>query len=73
MTSPLSHVLMSLPGVGMRTKATILLTIGDASTFTSPEHLAAYAGIAPVTRHPGTSIRGEFPHDQGQTSQKRFL
>ncbi|MET1156383.1 transposase [Arthrobacter sp.] len=48
---------MSVPGVGIKTAATILLTIGDAGTVTSPGHLAAYAGIAPMTRRSGTSIR----------------
>lgn len=43
---PLSEVLMSMPGVGIQTAATILLTIGDAGAFASPGHLAAYAGIA---------------------------
>lgn len=37
----LSTVLMSMPGVGIKTAATILLSIGDASTFTSAGHLAA--------------------------------
>lgn len=51
---------MSVPEVGIKTSATILLTIGDARTFTSAGRLAAYACIAPVTRRTGTSIRGEF-------------
>ena len=54
---PLSQVLMSMPGVGVKTAATILLTIGDAGAFTTAGHLASYAAIAPVTRRSGTSIR----------------
>jgi hypothetical protein len=58
---PLSGVLMSMPGVGITTAAAILLTIGDGSSFRTAGHLAACAGIAPVTRRSGTSIRGEYP------------
>jgi transposase len=51
-----------MPGIGVRTAARILLEIGDASAFTSAGHLAAYAGIAPVTHRSGTSIRGDVYH-----------
>jgi transposase len=70
---PLSRVLMSMPGVGIKTAATILLTIGDAGRFTSAGHLAAYAGIAPVTRRSGTAIRGEFPARSGNKQLKSAL
>jgi transposase len=62
---PLASVLMSMPGIGIKTAAQILLAIGDGSAFETPGHLAAYAGIAPVTRRSGTSIRGEFPARSG--------
>lgn len=58
---PLSAVLISMPGVGIRTATRILLEVGDGSAFKSAGHLAAYAGIAPVTHRSGTSIRGEQP------------
>jgi hypothetical protein len=48
-----------MPGVGVRTAARILLEVGDGSSFPTSGHLAAYAGLAPVTRRSGTSIRGE--------------
>ncbi len=67
---PLSTVLTSMPGVGVRTAARILVEIGDASTFPTAGHLAAYAGIAPVTRRSGTSIRGEFPSRSGNKNLK---
>lgn len=70
---PLSNVLMSMPGVGIKTAATILLTIGDASTFTTAGNLAAYAGITPVTRRSGTSIRGEYPARSGDKQLKNAL
>jgi transposase len=70
---PLASVLMSMPGVGIKTAATILLTIGDGSSFKTAGHLAAYAGIAPVTRRSGTSIRGEFPARSGNKQLKNAL
>lgn len=56
--SPLSRVMASMPGVGVKTAAQILLAAGDMSAFPTPGHLAAFAGIAPVTcryRRPMTS------------------
>ncbi|MEH0057962.1 IS110 family transposase [Auritidibacter ignavus] len=58
---PLTQVLISMPGVGIKTAATILLTAADFSSFPTPGHLATYAGIAPVTCRSETSIRGESP------------
>jgi transposase len=68
---PLAQVLISMPGIGVRTAARILLEIGDASAFKSSGHLAAYAGIAPVTHHSGSSIRGEHPARSGNRKLKR--
>lgn len=70
---PLAEVLTSMPGVGVRTAARILLDVGDASQFPTAGHLAAYAGFAPVTRRSGTSIRGEFPARSGNKHLKRAL
>lgn len=70
---PLDSVLMSMPGIGIKTAAQILLNIGDGSAFETPGHLAAYAGIAPVTRRSGTSIRGEFPARSGNKRLKNAL
>lgn len=68
---PLAGVLTSMPGIGVRTAARILLEIGDASAFKSSAHLAAYAGIAPVTRSSGSSIKGEHPARTGNRKLKR--
>ncbi|OBB47813.1 IS110 family transposase, partial [Nocardia sp. 852002-51244_SCH5132740] len=70
---PLSRVLTSMPGIGVRTGARILLEIGDVSDFASPGHLAAYAGIAPVTHQSGTSIGGEHLSRSGNRKLKRAL
>lgn len=56
-THPLWPVLTSMPGGGVRTAARLLTEVADKA-FTSAAHLAAYAGLAPVTQRPGSSIRG---------------
>ncbi len=68
---PLSKVLISMPGVGVRTGARILIEVGDGSTFPTAGHLAAYAGLAPATRSSGSSIRGEQPSRRGNKQLKR--
>ncbi|MEV0889089.1 IS110 family transposase [Streptomyces microflavus] len=68
---PLSKVLISMPGVGIRTGARILIEVGDGSTFPTAGHLAAYAGLAPATRSSGSSIRGEQPSRRGNKQLKR--
>jgi transposase len=70
---PLAKVLISMPGIGARTGARIVLEIGDASAFPTPGHLAAYAGLAPVTRRSGTSIKGEHPNRAGNRKLKNAM
>lgn len=70
---PLSKLLMSLPGVGIRTGATLLVTIGDGKTFATAGHLASYAGLAPVTKSSGSSIRGEHAPHRGNRQLKRAM
>jgi transposase len=55
---PLSRILISMPGIAVRTAARILVEIGDISSFASAACLAAYAGLAPVTRRENPSRRG---------------
>ena len=57
---PLSPILTSMPGVGIRTAGRLLTEIAGKS-FESSGHLSPYAGPAPVTRRSGSSIRGEHP------------
>jgi len=68
---PLSAVLTSLPGVGVRTGARILIDVGDDSNFPTAGHLAAYAGLAPATRNSGSSIRGQQPSRRRKKQLKR--
>ena len=69
---PLHQVLTSLPGVGVRTAARILTEV-VGKDFKDAAHLASYAGIAPVTRRSGTSIRGEHAPRGGNKRLKRAL
>lgn len=69
---PLCPVLTSLPGVGVRTAARLLTEVVSRD-FQSAAHLAAYAGLAPVTRRSGSSIRGEHPSRRGNKVLKRAL
>jgi transposase len=54
---PLSKVLMTMPGVGVRSCARIPAEVVGKDCPTAG-HLASYAGSAPVTRRSGISIRG---------------
>ena len=72
-THPLSQVLTSMPGTGVRTAARILIEVGDGSAFASAAHLASYAGLSPATRASGTSIKGEQPSKRGNKQLKRAL
>ncbi|MFE5406817.1 IS110 family transposase [Streptomyces sp. NPDC056580] len=70
---PLSQVLTSMPGIGVRTAAVLLTTVGDGSSFPSAAHLASYAGLAPATRSSGTSIHGEHAPRGGNRQLKRAM
>ncbi|MER7415162.1 IS110 family RNA-guided transposase [Streptomyces cacaoi] len=70
---PLHPVLTSMPGVGVRTAATMLVTIGDATSFPTAAHLASYAGLAPATKSSGTSIHGEHAPRGGNRQLKRAM
>ncbi|WP_251095261.1 IS110 family transposase [Streptomyces sp. Caat 7-52] len=70
---PLSRVLTSMPGIGVRTAAVLLTTVGDGSSFPSAAHLASYAGLAPATRQSGTSIHGEHAPRGGNRQLKRAM
>ena len=69
---PLSPVLTSMPGMGFRTAARVLIEVSTRQ-FASPGHLASYAGLAPVSRRSGTSIRGEHQSQRGNKRLKRIL
>ena len=61
-----------MPGVGVRTAARLLTEV-TGKHFATAGHLASYAGLAPVTRRSGSSIRGEYPSRRGNKILKRAL
>ena len=48
------HLLMTIPGVGFITAATLTAEVGDWSRFSSARQLSAYFGIIPSVRASGT-------------------
>lgn len=70
---PLAEVLTSMPGLGFRTAIKILTIVGDGSALPTAGHLAAYAGLAPVTRRSGSSIKGESRSQRGNHALKSAL
>jgi len=70
---PLAEVLTSMPGNGFRTALKILTIVGDGAAFPTAGHLAAYAGLAPVTRRSGSSIKGETRSQRGNHALKSAL
>ena len=70
---PLSPVLTSMPGGAVRTAATVLVTVGDGTSFPTAAHLASYAGLAPTTKSSGTSTHGEHAPRGGNRQLKRAM
>ena len=70
---PLFQVLNSMPGIGVRTAATLLVTNGDGSSFPTAAHLASYANLAPATNSSGSSIHGEHAPRTGNRLLKRAM
>ncbi|MFJ2563953.1 IS110 family transposase [Streptomyces sp. NPDC094154] len=70
---PLAEVLTSMPGIGVRTAAVLLATVGDGSSFPTAAHLASYVGLAPATKQSGTSIHGEHAPRGGNRQLKRAM
>ena len=62
---PQTEVLLSMPGIGPRSAAQILMTVGDMPDFPDAAHLASYAGLSPRTNQSGTSIMSNSPNRAG--------
>lgn len=50
----LAEVITSMPGIGFRLGAEFLAAVGDPALIDSADQLAAWAGLAPVSRDSGT-------------------
>lgn len=70
---PFGRILRTLPGIGPRTGSRILAEIGDGSRFANGSRLASYAGLAPVTRQSGSSLRGEARSRRGNHRLKNAM
>jgi transposase len=70
---PSGELLATMPGIGPRTGARILAEIGDGSAFRDGSKLAAYAGLAPVTRQSGTSLNAESRSRRGNHRLKNAM
>jgi transposase len=73
LSHPFGELLASMPGIGPRTGARILAEIGDGSAFANGSKLAAYAGLAPVTRQSGTSLAAETRSRRGNHRLKNAM
>ena len=73
LTCPSGELLASMPGIGPRAGARILAEIGDGPAFATGSKLAAYAGLAPVTRQSGTSLAGETRSRRGNHRLKNAM
>lgn len=70
---PEAPILLSLPGVGPRTGARMLVEIGDVARFATPSKLASFAGLGPSDRQSGTSIRNSVPSRRGNHRLKNAM
>ncbi|WP_051660563.1 IS110 family transposase [Mycolicibacterium aromaticivorans] len=60
---PLAEVITSMPGMGFRLGAEFLAAVGDPALIGSADQLAAWAGLAPVSRDSGKRTgRLHTPH-----------
>jgi transposase len=69
---PAFLVLTSMPGIGIKTAAALIIHV-DIANFPDADHLASYAGIAPRTHQSGTSIKGESAARAGNRALKNAL
>ncbi len=53
---PQAEMVLSLPGFGVRLGAELLVEVGQLARFPDAGHLAAYAGLAPVSRDSGKYV-----------------
>ena len=67
-------LLVSIPGVGAQTAATVLAELGDGAAFASARSVAAYAGLVPRHHESGTSVRRRpRPSKAGNARLRRAL
>lgn len=70
---PFAQILCSMTGIGHKIGTAILVEIGDITNFETAGHLASYAGLAPVTRQSGSSLKSETRSRRGNRRLKNAL
>ena len=70
---PQARIIVSLPGMGPCLGAEFLATVGDIARFRNPVRLAAYAGLAPVSRDSGKTQGNLQRSRAGNHSLKRVF
>ncbi len=64
-------LLSSIPGIGLVTSAWLLVSTLNFSLCATPEQAAAYAGLVPLQRESGTSVRGRAQLGHGGNGRLR--
>ncbi len=64
-------LLSTIPGIGFVTTAWLLVSTLNFSLCSTPEQAAAYAGLVPLQRESGTSVRGRAQLGHGGTGRLR--
>jgi transposase len=70
---PQARIVTSLPGMGPSLGAEFLAAVGDIGRFASADRLAAYAGLAPVSRDSGKTQGRLVSSRAGNHSLKRVF
>jgi transposase len=68
-----AELLQSIPGIGMLTAAWLLVLTVNFSACASAEAAVNYAGLAPLPRESGTSVRGRTQLQQGGNVRLRTV
>ena len=71
--TPQAAIVTSLPGMGACLGAEFLAVVGDITRFDSADRLAAYAGLAPVSRDSGKTTGRLVRSHGGNHVLKRAL
>jgi transposase len=64
-------LLTTIPGIGLITAAWLLVSTLNFSLCATPEQAAAYAGLVPLPRESGTSVRGRAQLGHGGNGRLR--
>ncbi len=71
--SELLKVLVSIPGIGLKTAIQLIIITQGFERFTSSKQLAAYVGLAPRLYESGSSVRGKVHISKLGMAQMRKL